>query len=87
MKTDSQLQPDVSAELTWEPSVHAARIVVEVKDGVVMLAGQVDSYSEKWSAERDTAANSAWGTPGVRSVVDTMTSLPLASSPIAGREA
>lgn len=52
MKTDSQLQQDVSAELDWEPSVHAARIGVEVKDGVVTLAGQVDSYAEKWNAER-----------------------------------
>lgn len=52
MKTDSQLQQDVSAELKWEPSVHAARIGVEAKDGVVTLAGQVDSYSEKWNAER-----------------------------------
>ena len=52
MKTDSQLQQDVSAELNWEPSVHAARIGVEVKDGVVTLAGQVDSYAEKWNAER-----------------------------------
>ncbi len=52
MKTDSQLQQDVSAELQWEPSVHAARIGVEVKDGVVTLAGQVDSHAEKWSAER-----------------------------------
>ena len=52
MKTDSQLQRDVSTELEWEPSVHAARIGVEVKDGVVTLAGQVDSYAEKWNAER-----------------------------------
>jgi len=52
MKTDSQLQQDVSAELKWEPSIHAARIGVEVKDGVVTLAGQVDSYSEKCNAER-----------------------------------
>jgi osmotically-inducible protein OsmY len=52
MKTDSQLQKDVSAELKWEPSVHAARIGVEVKDGVVTLAGQVDTYFEKRNAER-----------------------------------
>ncbi len=52
MKTDSQLQQDVSAELKWEPSIHSARIGVEVKDGVVTLAGQVDSHSEKWNAER-----------------------------------
>jgi osmotically-inducible protein OsmY len=35
MKTDTQLQQDVMAELKWEPSVHATRIGVEVKDGVV----------------------------------------------------
>ncbi len=52
MKTDFELQQDVSAELQWEPSVHAARIGVEVHDGVVTLAGQVDSYAEKWGAER-----------------------------------
>ena len=52
MKTDSQLQQDVRAELAWEPSVHAARIGVEVKDGVVTLAGQVENYAEKWNAER-----------------------------------
>ena len=52
MKTDSQLQQDVSAELEWEPSVQAARIGVEVKDGVVTLAGEVDSYAQKWNAER-----------------------------------
>jgi len=52
MKTDRQVQQDVSAELEWEPSVHAAHIGVAVKDGVVTLAGRVDSYAEKWSAER-----------------------------------
>lgn len=52
MKTDSQLQQDVMAELKWEPSVHAAQIGVEVKNGVVTLAGEVSSYVEKWNAER-----------------------------------
>lgn len=52
MKTDSQLQRDVMAELQWEPAVHAAQIGVEVKDGVVTLAGEVGSYPEKWNAER-----------------------------------
>jgi osmotically-inducible protein OsmY len=51
MKSDTQLQQDVMAELNWEPSVHAAQIGVEVKDGVVTLAGQVGSYPEKWNAE------------------------------------
>ncbi len=52
MKTDNQLQQDVSAELKWEPSVHAAQIGVLVKDGVVTLEGEVDSYGEKCNAER-----------------------------------
>lgn len=51
MKTDSQLQQDVIAELKWEPSVHAEQIGVEVKDGVVTLAGEVSSFAEKWAAE------------------------------------
>ena len=52
MKTDIQLQQDVSAELKWEPSIQAGRIGVEVTDGVVTLAGHVASYGEKWDAER-----------------------------------
>jgi osmotically-inducible protein OsmY len=52
MKTDSQLQQDVMAELKWEPAVHATQIGVEVKNGVVTLAGEVGSYAEKWNAER-----------------------------------
>jgi osmotically-inducible protein OsmY len=52
MKTDRQLQQDVSAELQWEPAVRAARIGVLAKDGVVTLTGQVDSPAEKWDAER-----------------------------------
>ncbi len=52
MKTDSQLQQDVIAELKWEPSVNAEQIGVEVKNGVVTLAGHVGSYNEKWHAEK-----------------------------------
>ena len=52
MKTDTQVQQDVLAELKWEPSVNAAQIGVEVQDGIVTLAGHVSSYAEKWDAER-----------------------------------
>ena len=52
MKTDTQLQQDVITELGWEPSVNSAQIGVEVKDGIVTLAGHVASYGEKWEAER-----------------------------------
>jgi len=52
MKTDQQVQQDVIAELRWEPSVNAANIGVEVKDGIVTLTGHVNSFAEKWDAER-----------------------------------
>jgi osmotically-inducible protein OsmY len=51
MKTDAQLQQDVIAELKWDPSIDAEQIGVEVKDGVVTLAGHVGSYAEKREAE------------------------------------
>jgi osmotically-inducible protein OsmY len=54
MKTDHQLQLDVLAELSWEPAVDAEDIGVEVKDGIVTLAGHVNSYAEKIDAERAT---------------------------------
>ncbi|OHX11221.1 BON domain-containing protein [Chromobacterium sphagni] len=52
MKTDIQLQQDVIAELSWDPSINATHVGVSVSDGVVMLSGHVSSYVEKWSAER-----------------------------------
>ena len=52
MKTDTQLQQDVIAELKWEPSVNAAHIGVEVINGIVTLAGHVSSYAEKLGAKR-----------------------------------
>ncbi len=52
MKTDSQLKRDVNEELTWEPQVTATKIGVEVNDGIVTLSGEVDSYAQKWNAER-----------------------------------
>lgn len=52
MKTDGQLQQDVMEELKWEPAVEASTIGVEAKDGVVTLAGHVETYAQKWAAER-----------------------------------
>jgi osmotically-inducible protein OsmY len=52
VKTDSELQRDVMTELKWEPTIHAAEIGVAVKDGIVTLSGDVDTYSMKWAAER-----------------------------------
>jgi osmotically-inducible protein OsmY len=52
MKTDTQLQHDVLAELEWEPSINASQIGVAAKEGVVTLTGSVASYAEKMTAER-----------------------------------
>jgi osmotically-inducible protein OsmY len=72
MKTDEQLQQDVMEELKWEPAVEASTIGVEAKDGVVTLAGHVETYPQKWAAER--AAQRVSGVKGV--VVEIDVSLP-----------
>jgi len=45
MKTDSQLQQDVMAEIKWEPLLCAAEIGVSAKEGVITLSGTVDCYA------------------------------------------
>ncbi|MES2190979.1 MAG: BON domain-containing protein [Pseudomonadota bacterium] len=52
MKTDAQLKADVTSELAWEPAVNATGIGVIVKDGVVTLTGHLDTFAEKFAAER-----------------------------------
>lgn len=52
MKSDSQLQRDILDELKWTPSINDAEIGVAAKDGVVTLTGNVDSWAQKYSAER-----------------------------------
>ena len=47
MKSDLQIQKDIMEELRWEPFLTASEIGVTVKNGVVTLSGQVDSYSKK----------------------------------------
>ena len=63
MKTDAELQRDVMDELKWEPTIRAAEIGVAVKDGVVTLSGNVDSYLKKWAADR--AAKRVFGVKAV----------------------
>jgi osmotically-inducible protein OsmY len=54
MKTDAQLKADVARELDWDPAINAAQVGVAVKDGVVTLTGHMDTYAEKFAAERAT---------------------------------
>ena len=65
MKTDVQIQKDVMEEIRWEPFLHAAEIGVAVKNGIVTLSGQVDSYSKKLAAE-----NAAKKVAGVKAIAE-----------------
>jgi osmotically-inducible protein OsmY len=66
MKNDSEVQRNVQEELKWEPGVtNSSEIGVAVKDGVVTLTGTVDSYYEKWAAER--AAKRVFGVKALAS--------------------
>ena len=68
MKTDNQLQQRVLDELKWDPAVPASDIGVEAKNGVVTLAGHVESYAQKVAAER--AAERVLGVRGVVLEID-----------------
>ncbi|MHA4844132.1 BON domain-containing protein [Flavitalea antarctica] len=65
MKTDIQIQKDVQDELNWEPFINASEIGVAVKNGIVTLSGQVDSYAKKLAAE-----NAAKRVSGVKAVAE-----------------
>jgi osmotically-inducible protein OsmY len=65
MKTDSDIQSDVIAELKWQPTLIAANVGVAVKSGIVTLSGSVSSYTERYQAEA-----AAKRVHGVRAVVN-----------------
>jgi len=65
MKGESQLRQDVLNELMWDPSISEKAVGVAVKEGVVTLAGSVDTWVQKRNAER-----AAERVGGVRGVVD-----------------
>ena len=62
---DTELQRDVVARLTTDPSIDAGRILVMVDNSVVTLGGWVHSCAEKSAAERI-----ARGVAGVRLVIN-----------------
>ena len=68
MKPDIVLKEHVLDELEWEPGIKAAGIGVAVKDGVVTLGGEVESYHEKIEAER--AALRVAGVKGMVSAIE-----------------
>jgi osmotically-inducible protein OsmY len=50
--TDKEIQQAVLRELDYEPQVRSTEIGVAVKDGIITLSGNVDSYSNGYHAER-----------------------------------
>ena len=67
MKSDYQIQKDVIEELSWTPFLNETEIGVAVKDGIVTLSGQVDSYAKKLRAE-----NAAKKVAGVKAIAEDM---------------
>ena len=49
---DKNLKQAVLDELHWDPSVNEAHIGVTAKDGVITLMGHVETFSEKFAAEK-----------------------------------
>jgi osmotically-inducible protein OsmY len=65
MNTDMLIQKDVMDEIKWEPALNASEIGVTVKNGIVTLSGQVDSFYKKTAAE-----NAAKKVVGVKAVAE-----------------
>ena len=61
------VKAEIEAALRRRAYLDAQQIQVAVDDDAITLSGKVQNWSE-----RNLALNSAWGTPGVRSVVDKM---------------
>jgi len=62
-RSNEQIKRDVVAELFWDSRVDAARIRVDVVDGLVALSGEVPTLAARRAAEL-----AAWQVAGVQSV-------------------
>lgn len=68
MRTDIQIQRDVESEIRWDPKTRNTELGVAVKDGVVTIAGKIDTYAQKYASIR-----AAERVVGVRAVADEVT--------------
>jgi osmotically-inducible protein OsmY len=68
MRSDSEIEKNVKAELEWDPDLDATDIAVSVKNGVVMLTGFVRSYTDRYEAE--TAAKRVAGVVAVANDIE-----------------
>src|SRR5688572_568648 len=63
MRTDTDIQKNLQAELHWTPDLDEKDVAVNVTQGVVALTGFVRSFLEKTQAE--SAAKRVAGVAGV----------------------
>ena len=68
MRSDSEIEKNVKAELEWDPDLDATDIAVSVKSGVVTLTGFVKSYTDRYEAE--TAAKRVAGVVAVANDIE-----------------
>lgn len=68
MSDELSLQQRVIDELEFDPAVNAAHIGVSVRGNVVTLTGHVESFAEKFAAER--AARRVTGVAGVAQEIE-----------------
>lgn len=80
-RSDRKIRDDVLEELRWDALVDDTQIEIEVDDGVVTLAGTVDSYARKLAAQEAVHA-----VAGVRDVVNVIDVRPLAETRPTDRE-
>jgi len=51
VRTDETVQREVLEELKWDARLQPNEIGVAVKEGIVTLTGEVDSFLKKWATE------------------------------------
>jgi osmotically-inducible protein OsmY len=66
--SNAEITRDVLDELLWDDRIDASRLTVTADDGMVVLAGTVDTYHERFDAEDD--ASRVFGVRGVRNEID-----------------
>jgi osmotically-inducible protein OsmY len=66
--TVSAVKADIDAALKRTAVLDGRKVAVSVQGGEVTLSGAVHNWDE-----RDTVTNAAWGSPGVRKVIDLTT--------------
>jgi osmotically-inducible protein OsmY len=67
LKSDTQIKTDVLNELRWDPTVDETEVGVQVRNGIVTLAGTLSTYAKKLAA-----VDAAHRIFGVLDVVDDM---------------